>query len=105
VALDASTLSAPGVPVVAGVDASWAISRANAIATLAAQIAAPIEWVRCLETLYERGCGAFLELGPGSALTRMVRAHRGPDVIAHSLSEFRSLDGVVRWLERRGDIG
>jgi [acyl-carrier-protein] S-malonyltransferase len=104
-ALDEATLRVPGVPVVAGVDASWVISRANAIATLAAQIAAPVEWARCLETLYERGCRVFLELGPGSALARMVREHRGPDVIARSVSEFRSLDGVVRWLERHSDTG
>lgn len=100
--LEASALRAPDVPVVAGVDASWVTSRATAVATLAAQLAAPIEWGRCLGTLCERGCRVFLEMGPGGALSRMVREHLGSDVEARSVGEFRSLGGVVRWLERRG---
>ena len=99
-ALERSTLRAPEVPVVAGIDASWVTSRAKAIATLAAQLAAPIEWARCLETLYERGARVFLELGPGTALARMVRDQLPSDVVARSVSEFRSLDGVASWLRR-----
>jgi [acyl-carrier-protein] S-malonyltransferase len=99
-ALEQSPLHAPDVPVVAGVDASWLTSRAKAIATLAAQLAAPIEWARCLETLYERGARVFLELGPGTALARMVREQLASDAVARSVTEFRSLDGVAAWLRR-----
>jgi [acyl-carrier-protein] S-malonyltransferase len=100
--LAASALRAPDVPVVAGIDASWITTRAMAIATLAAQLAAPIEWARCLEALYERGCRVFLELGPGGALTRMVRENLGTDTVARSVDEFRSLGGVAQWLARQG---
>lgn len=101
-ALEGSAFRAPDVPVVAGIDASWITSRAGAMAALAAQLAAPIEWARCLETLHERGCRVFLELGPGGALTRMVRENLGSDAAARSVSEFRSLKGVVEWLQRHG---
>ena len=99
-ALEQSGLRAPAVPVVAGIDASWVTSRAAAVATLAAQVAAPIEWARCLEALYERGCRRFLELGPGAALSAMVRELLPTDVEARSVSEFRSLAGVASWVRR-----
>jgi [acyl-carrier-protein] S-malonyltransferase len=98
-ALEASSLRAPRVPVVAGIDASWITTREKAIATLSAQIATTIEWGRVLQTLRERGARVFLELGPGSALSRMVREQL-PDAQARSVSEFRTIDGVVAWLRR-----
>ena len=99
-ALEQSTLRAPDIPVIAGIDASWVTSRAKAIATLSSQLAKTIEWARCLETLYERGARVFLELGPGTALARMVREQFPSDAVARSVSEFRSLDGVTAWLRR-----
>jgi [acyl-carrier-protein] S-malonyltransferase len=92
---------APTTPVVAGVDASWVTARAPAIAKLAAQIAARLEWASCLDVLFERGCRLFLELGPGGALSRMARERLGVEVEARSVSEFRSLDAVAAWLQRR----
>jgi len=100
-ALSESVFRAPATPVVAGVDASWVTARAPAIAKLAAQIATRLEWARCLDVLFERGCRLFLELGPGGALSRMARDRLGPEVEARSASEFRSLDTVAAWLRKR----
>jgi len=102
-ALEQSAMRAPAVPVVAGIDASWITSRMKAIATLSAQLAATIEWARCVETLYERGARVFLELGPGMALARMAREQLPSDTVARSVSEFRSLDGAAAWLRRARD--
>jgi len=99
-ALETSALRPPAVPVVAGIDASFVTSREAGIATLSAQIAATIEWARCLDALYERGCRVFLELGPGAALSAMVRERWPGDVAARSVSEFRGLEGVIAWLQR-----
>jgi hypothetical protein len=68
-----STLRAPAVPVMAGIDAAPVTTRDRAIETLAAQLARTIEWARCLDVLFERGCRVFLELGPGRALSRTGR--------------------------------
>jgi [acyl-carrier-protein] S-malonyltransferase len=100
-ALQASALRAPGVPVVAGVDASFVTTRQHAIATLAAQVSRTIEWSRCLEALYERGCRVFFELGPGSALSRMARELLPGDVEGRSLADFRTLAGAANWLQRK----
>lgn len=98
--LAAASLGAPEVPVVAGIDAGAVRDRARAIETLARQVAEPIRWADCLEQCLALGATAFLELGPGRALTKMLNEMR-PDVPARSLSDFRSAAGVARWAERQ----
>jgi [acyl-carrier-protein] S-malonyltransferase len=97
--LAASVLIAPTVPVVAGVDAAPVYARDRVIATLSRQLAEPVRWADCLETLVEIGCTAFLELGPGSALARMA-AERFPDMPARSLADFRHPAAAAAWVER-----
>ncbi len=100
IALDGSTLKATPVPVIAGVDAGLVTTRDRAIGTLSAQISQTVEWAQCLDTLHERGCRVFVELGPGRALSRMLR-ERFDDVEARSVDEFRDLAGVARWAQRK----
>lgn len=97
--LDASSITAPATPVVAGIDAAWVVRRQTAIDKLALQLDRTIEWGGCLDMLYERGCRVFFELGPGRALARMAQA-RFADADARSVDDFRSLDGVSSWLSR-----
>jgi [acyl-carrier-protein] S-malonyltransferase len=97
--LDASSMTPPATPVVAGIDASWVVRRETAIEKLALQLDHTVEWASCLDMLYERGCRVFLELGPGRSLARMTQA-RFDDVDARSVDDFRSLDGVSSWLSK-----
>ncbi|PWC33378.1 acyltransferase domain-containing protein [Azospirillum sp. TSO35-2] len=97
--LAASGLRAPLVPVLAGIDGTPVRSRDRAIATLARQIAEPVEWAACVDGLVEMGCTLLLELGPGNALSRMVR-DRYPELAVRAVADFRSLDGVAGWVER-----
>ena len=97
--LNASSMTAPATPVVAGIDAAWVVSRETAIEKLAQQLDHTIEWAGCLDMLYERGCRVFLELGPGRVLARMTQA-RFADVDARAVDDFRSLEGVCSWLAK-----
>ena len=97
--LEASPLRAPARPVVAGIDGSWVFARERAISVLADQVARTIEWARCVDALYERGCRVFLELGPGAALSRMV-SNRLKRVEARSVDEFRNAAAVAEWVVR-----
>ena len=97
--LNASSMTAPAIPVVAGIDAAWVVSRETAVDKLALQLDRTIEWGNCLDMLYERGCRVFLELGPGRALARMTQA-RFKDVEARSMEDFRSMDGASSWLAK-----
>jgi [acyl-carrier-protein] S-malonyltransferase len=97
--LEAAPLRAPARPVACGVDGSWVTTRERALVALSEQIARTIEWSRCMDALYERGCRVFLELGPGTALSRMVRKRLGP-VEARSVDEFRNAGAVAAWVLR-----
>ncbi|BDG05501.1 ACP S-malonyltransferase [Anaeromyxobacter oryzae] len=98
-ALAASPLADPAIPVLAGISGEPVRTRGDAIATLSRQVAKRIEWARCLAVAREMGCEVFLELGPGSALTRMA-AEALPGVAARSVEDFRTAAGVARWVER-----
>jgi [acyl-carrier-protein] S-malonyltransferase len=64
---------------------------------LALQIAQPIAWGRCMDTLAERGISCVLEIGPGNALSRMLLA-RHPHIAARSVDEFQHVDAIVDWV-------
>jgi [acyl-carrier-protein] S-malonyltransferase len=97
-ALRGSGLSDPEVPVLAGVSGQPVRRREEVVPTLSRQLAERIEWARCLATASEMGCSVFLEIGPGNALSRMAREIL-PGALARSVDEFRSREGVLRWVE------
>ncbi len=91
----------PTIPVLSGLDGSPVRDTSTAKAVLARQISTTIRWVDCMDSARERGADVCLELGPCNALARMMR-ERHPEVEARSVSDFRSLDAVVDWVERVG---
>ncbi len=83
--------------VIAGVDGAKVFSRDRMIETLCGQMHRTIDWRAGMESARSYGCRIFLELGPGSALTRML-TETYPDVQARSVSDFHDLNGVPKWL-------
>jgi [acyl-carrier-protein] S-malonyltransferase len=97
----AATPFAPmACPVLAGVDAAPVYGAPQAIDALSRQLAATIRWADCMDAAAEGGITIALELGPGAALSRMLQA-RHPQIVCRSVAEFRSIDGVVRWIGRQ----
>ncbi|WP_374359644.1 ACP S-malonyltransferase [Pseudoduganella danionis] len=86
-------------PVLAGISAISVRDQATAADQLARQLAAPIRWSACMDAAAEAGISYALELGPGSALSRMLQ-QRHPQISTRSVADFRTLDGILRWLER-----
>jgi [acyl-carrier-protein] S-malonyltransferase len=97
--LQDSPLCDPSAPVLAGIDASPARQRGQAIDFLSRQLAQRLNWAACQDAIAERGCRVVLELGPGDGLTRMLR-DRQPSLAARSLAEFHSLEGAAQWVAR-----
>ncbi|WP_211472851.1 ACP S-malonyltransferase [Collimonas humicola] len=89
----------PSLPLLSGLDARILTRKEQAIETLSRQLAHTIRWNACMDACAERGITAALELGPGAALSRMLAA-RHPHIACRSASEFRSLQGIVNWLQR-----
>jgi [acyl-carrier-protein] S-malonyltransferase len=68
---------------------------------LSAQLARTVRWDACMDAFAAQGVQAVLEIGPGSSLARMWN-ERFDGRPARSADEFRSVDAIVRWLERVG---
>lgn len=66
---------------------------------LARQIASPVRWGECMDSIAERRARCVLEVGPGSTLAAMWR-ERHPAIPVRSVDEFRDLDGIVNWVEQ-----
>jgi hypothetical protein len=52
-----------------------------------------------VESCLEAGASAFLQLGPGAALSNMF-ASAYPNIPSRSLDDFRSIQGVASWVTR-----
>jgi [acyl-carrier-protein] S-malonyltransferase len=88
---------AAGTRILSGIDGAPVFSVEAGLDKLAAQISQTVQWANCLQGCIEAGATAFLEFGPGHALSVMV-ADTWRDVPARSLDDFRSLQGVRSWL-------
>jgi [acyl-carrier-protein] S-malonyltransferase len=91
--------SAAGARILSGIDGGSVVSAETGHDKLAAQISQTVQWGNCLQSCLEAGATAFLEFGPGHALSRMV-ASIEPGLPVRSLDDFRSLQGVRNWLAR-----
>ena len=89
-------------PVLSGIEAISITDKTIAIAHLSRQLAEPIQWSDCMDVCAEAGITVALELGPGSALSRMLQV-RHPQIACRSVADFRSIDGIVTWLKHQFD--
>jgi [acyl-carrier-protein] S-malonyltransferase len=85
-------------PVLSAIDASPARTVSAAVEALAKQISTPLDWAACLEAIVELQPDAVLEIGPGNALAKLF-GELAPAIPVRASDDFRSLDGIVRWLE------
>jgi [acyl-carrier-protein] S-malonyltransferase len=69
----ALTVSDPRVPVVANVDARPRIDRVSAVAALIDQVSSPVRWEDVVRRLASEGVRAYVEVGPGTVLSGLVR--------------------------------
>jgi len=66
---------------------------------LARQICTPVNWMTCLESCREAEAVRALELGPGTALSRMAASYFSSDSV-RSADDFRTMAGLRSWLSR-----
>ena len=88
----------PGAPrLVSGLDGATVFNARTGLDKLARQVSETIDWAACLEACREYGATKVLELGPGHVLATMARDAL-PEARVHALEDFRSVDGITRWL-------
>jgi [acyl-carrier-protein] S-malonyltransferase len=88
----------PQVPVVRGIDGRHLLRGDDAGPALCAAVDHTIRWDAVMDDAAERGWASALELPPGRALAR-IAGTRFPTA-ARAVEDFRSVDGVARWIER-----
>ncbi|MEU5429607.1 SDR family oxidoreductase [Streptomyces olivoreticuli] len=77
-ALSSRPVRAPDLPVWSGLTATrYPADTAELRARLAGQIVAPVRFAEQVEAMYQDGARIFVEAGPGTALTGLVRATLG----------------------------
>jgi [acyl-carrier-protein] S-malonyltransferase len=89
------------IPVIGNIHAT-PLTETNAIREeLTQQLAAPVQWIRTIEYLVDAGVTTFLEIGPGQALTGMVkRIAKG--VITLNVSSKTDIEKVVSTIREMG---
>lgn len=98
-ALGRIELRSPVIAVLSAIDGSPVMTAERVVGSLRDQLYNTVDWAACIHSLQEKGCTAVLELGPGDSLVRMVRRSL-PDMPARSVSEFRTLSGVIAWVNK-----
>ena len=72
----------PRMPIVANVDAEPKRTHAEAIDALVRQVSSPVQWEAVVSRLASEGVTTYVEVGPGTALSGMVkRIHREATVL------------------------
>ena len=81
--LKALKVSDPRVPVVANVDATPKRDGASAIDALIRQVSSAVRWEESVRRLASEGVTAYVEVGPGSVLSGLIRKiHKEANVAA-----------------------
>jgi [acyl-carrier-protein] S-malonyltransferase len=84
-AMAAVAFSDPDVPLVSNASGT-AVTTADAVRdALVAQIASPVRWVDCVQTLDAAGCSTYLELGSGRVLGGLVKQVLGMETDVSSV--------------------
>ena len=85
------------IPVIANVDALPIESAEAAKRALIRQLAAPVLWVDTIERMLQEGISVFIEIGPGTVLSALVRRMARGAKVLH-LEDPEGLESVVREL-------
>jgi [acyl-carrier-protein] S-malonyltransferase len=88
------------IPAVSGIDGKVVRSGQVALAALEKQIASTIDWAACMETIVSFRPQAVLEIGPGSALSRMLRDF-DQRLEVRAVDDFRLPTAAADWVRSR----
>ena len=100
-ALEPIRLSDAAIPVVSNVTAQLVATGAEIRGLLVAQVATAVRWEESVRTMAGAGAQTFVEVGPGTSLSGMIRKTLPGAHILH-VEDHASLEDTVRQLGRGG---
>jgi [acyl-carrier-protein] S-malonyltransferase len=88
----------PQVPVIANVDAQPKTTAGAAIDALVAQVSAPVRWQDVVRRLASAGVRAYVEVGPGTVLSGLVRKIQRDARVANleSPGDLEAVEALIR---------
>lgn len=97
-AISSCEVADASIPIIGNIDATPLTGALAIREELAQQIAAPVQWIRTVEYLVAAGVTIFLEIGPGQALTGMIK-RIVKDVTLLNVSSAKEIEksvGIIR---------
>lgn len=94
-ALDAATLFAPAVPVVANVTADYVNDPAVIRQLLVEQVTGMVRWVDSVETMQTRGITRVVEIGHGNVLAGLIK-RIAPEITTVNVAGPADLEGFAK---------
>jgi [acyl-carrier-protein] S-malonyltransferase len=102
-AVETTPVHEAAIPIIGNIDASPLMEVGAIRAELTQQIAAPVQWIRTIEQLVDAGATVFFEIGPGQALTGMIkRITKGVTTI--NVSNMAEIENAVSTTREMGLI-
>jgi [acyl-carrier-protein] S-malonyltransferase len=96
--LRALTVREPRMPIVANVDADVKRDAGSAVEALVQQVSAPVQWEAVVRRLASEGITTYVEVGPGTVLTGLVRKiHREAQALSVGTpDDLAAIDPLVK---------
>lgn len=98
--LESMTLSDCIIPVINNVDAAYMTSASQVVDKLVRQVSNPVRWEDCIKQLTEDGFDTFIEIGPGSALSKFIKKI-SKDAVVMNVEDLQSMN---KTLEKLGEL-
>jgi [acyl-carrier-protein] S-malonyltransferase len=105
-AIAATTVHDAAIPLIGNITATPLTHAADIREEMARQIAAPVQWIRTIAYLAEAGVTTFIEIGPGQALTGMVkRIAKGANTInIGNAADLAKAVGTIREMNAQDEV-
>lgn len=102
-AIEGASVQDAQIPLIGNIQATPLTSARDIQTELAEQVASSVQWTRSVEYMLKEGITVFLEIGPGSALTGMIkRITRGSEITLLHVSNRAEITKVASTLHEMG---
>lgn len=91
--LESVTFTDARYPIVSNVTAEAVVKAETGQALLVRQLTAPVRWTACVRTMLDSGVTTFLEIGPGTVLSGLLRRIER-DMQAHALGTAEQVEAL-----------
>lgn len=99
VVLESERIGAVGATVYSNVLGAPYPAYADVRALLCEQMRMRVRWHDCVEHMLQSGVTRFVEIGPGSVLSKMLKRRVGPEIGVYSIQNVASLEAFLRAAE------